>query len=1465
MPRKTRGGVDTKLGALQKPENGSSSQKRRLRIVGIGASAGGLEAIEQFFTSMPPDSGIAFVIVQHLDPAGHSSMPEILARFTKMPVQVASDGLKMEPNSIYLIPAGKSMGILGGKLTLEEPAQPAGLRLPIDFLLRSLAKEQGEDAIAIILSGTGTDGTLGLRAIKEEQGTVFVQEPASARYNGMPISAINTGFADFVLKPDQMPKILLEFLNNSVVKGAMSATETEEPTKALRQIFAILSTRTGHDFSHYKVPTVRRRLQRRMSFNQIKDLAGYARFLKGNEEEVKALIKDLLISVTNFFRDPKAFEVLKKQVKKSLKNKTEGSDVRVWVSGCSTGEEAYSLAIIINECLSELEKRLSVQVYGTDIDLDALRLARAGQYPANIAADVSPERLKRFFAKDDGTYTVNKEIRESVVFAPQNFIKDPPFSRMDLISCRNLLIYLDSDIQKRMMPLLHYALRPGGILFLGTSETVDGASDLFHVLDRKWKIFQRREVAVGADRLKFPTLYKAHSPVSIDEPAREMIVTGIPEIADNVFHDNYAPTFAVVDDKYRPVYVRGRTGNYLEIVSGQPTWNILEMAREGLRSDLTSAIYRAASEKKVIVHEGVRVKHNGGFQFLTLTVAPFTGPGIPPGFLIIVFQENGTAEEASAKPSLRGGKRVAGLEEELRLTRENLQATIEELEATNEELKSANEELQSNNEELQSTNEELDTSREELQSLNEELTTLNAELQDKNELVGKANDDLNNFVNRTDIAILLLDNELNITRYTPATSAIFNVRQIDIGRPLTEINSKLVRDNQMEDINQVLRTMQPKEIEVHRDDGHWYNMRISPYLTAQNNVRGLVISLLDIDKQKQAAESLRKTSDYLDNLFNYANAPIMVWDPELKITRFNHAFERLTGRSADEMSGKQVDTLIPPDERREALEKINRITTKGERLEAVEIPIQHVDGSIRMVLWNSATVFDADGKTPVTTIAQGQDITERKQAEEKILQQLNMLEQANIMVMDEESKIVFWNKGAEEMYGYSQQEALGRTPNELLKTVFPKPLREIKQELVQNGKWKGELTHTRRDGVKLISSSVWTTFQAKKDHPVQIIEANTDISELKKAEQDLQQTRDYLDNLLNYANAPIVVWNPDLEITRFNRAFERLTGRDAREILGKKLEILFPNDSRQASMVLIKKTKQGERWEVVEIPIQHVDGSISTVLWNSATLLDADGKTPVATIAQGQDITERKKAEEDLNKYTADLELANKELESFSYSVSHDLRAPLRGIDGFSEALAEDYKDKLDKEGQGYIDHIRSSAQLMSQLIDDMLKLSRVSRAEMKPVNVNLSDIVRSISEELKRSQPDRNAEFLISQDINAVGDKPLLDALMRNLLENSWKFTRKNQRTLIEFGLIHKDGVPVYYVKDNGIGFDMAYADKLFKPFSRLHNQKDYSGSGIGLANVYRIIRRHNGRIWAESVPYKGATFYFTLNERGK
>ena len=1053
-------------------------QNQDFYIVGIGASAGGLEALEQFFKNLPPDSHMAFIVIQHLDPVRPSAMPEIMSRLTKIPVHVAADGMVVEPDSVYLIPPNKNLGIRNGSLFLEEQAEIRGLRLPVDFFLRTLAKDSGPRAIAVILSGTGSDGTLGLKAIKAELGTVFVQEPSTAGYDGMPLNAINSGLADFILSPQKMPAKIIEFARHADHNGALKEAATRDEKQSLQMLFDILLARTNHDFSGYKQSTILRRLERRMSVKNIDSIAEYNRYLKENAAEVKALLKDLLISVTSFFRDPEAFAALKERLCQTLREKPSTAELRVWVAGCASGEEAYSIAMIISECLSQLDKRLPVQMYATDIDTFALSTARTGIYPESIAADVSPERLKTFFIRHENTWQVNKNLREMVIFAPQDFIKDPPFSRMDLICCRNLLIYLENDIQKRLLPLFHYALKPGGLLLLGPSESLGEATDLFTPIDKKWRLYERREVAVAQERLRFPAAF-APSLRGSDIASTAELSSRLPALSEKLFLDNYAPCFAVIDAKNRLLYVRGRTGKYLEIASGQPSLSIVEMAREGLRSELAAAIFEVRSTQKTVIREGVKVQYSGVLQVINLTVAPLSGNGLPADLMMIVFQDAGLMNSVPAPRKAGRPGLTARLEEELKLTKDNMQHSIEELEAANEELKSANEELQSNAEELQSTNEELDTSREELQSLNEEMLTVNSELASSNELLLKANDDLKNYLNRTDIAIIFVDGDLKIRSYTPATTEVFNIRPIDVGRPLGEITSRLEYGGVAVDAQTVLHHQAPKMIEVQRQDGHWYMMRILPYLTVHNVPSGLVISFLDIDQQKGAIRELAEANrqlqaslkeeiksqaekeslltesnqrlNELQTLFD--NAPVAIWiarDPQCLTITGNTYANQLFGVPGGGNISKSADPS-------EVIVSYKAFSGGGE-LKAEELPAQVAaasgqsvapyefelvfeDGRRLDMLIGAVPLKDAQGKTR-GSVAIGTDITERKKSEIELLrlnrelEAMSACDQAIVHARDEQALLEQICRNMCDIVGY-RMAWIGAVEYDEAKTIRP--------------------------------------------------------------------------------------------------------------------------------------------------------------------------------------------------------------------------------------------------------------------------------------------------------------------------------------------------------------------------------------------------------------------------------------------
>ncbi len=819
-------------------------------IVGVGASAGGLEAFEQFFTKMPPDSGIAFVLIPHLDPTHASMMTELLKRVTSMEVSEAKDGVKVKPNRLYVIPPNKEMSIYHGTLNLEAPKLAHGLRMPIDAFFRSLAEDQGEMSIGIILSGTGTDGTLGLRAIHGSGGIVMAQEPRTAKYAGMPSSAVQTGLVDYVLPADKMPSQLVTYVKKFVRKGELPVTEKREVS--LRKILALIRSRTGHDFSLYKKTTLNRRIEKRMSVHNLDDINSYHRYLQEHPEEVQLLFKDLVIGVTQFFRDPDAFAVLRHKIlPKYLENKPPGYVFRAWVPGCGTGEEAFSIAMMLTECVEEMNRDIKVQIFGTDIDEDAIAHARAGVYSSNIAVDVHVDRLKRFFTKENSNYRVKKEIRETVVFANQDIVTDPPFTKLDFLSCRNLLIYLEPELQNRLLPLFHYSLKPEGVLFLGTSETIGKFVDLFEVSDKKWKFFKSKKVVPALQEEVWSALPWTHSYALRGEmEERKPKQVDVDTIAQTTLLETFVPPSVIVNEKGDILYIHGQTGKYLEPAPGHASLNVLDMAREGIKYELRSGIHYAVTKMKEKQYQQLKVRTDGGDQPVNVIVKPLTQPKEVQGLVMVTFEEIPPQKPKTVgkkeKVSKRGAdKRVGDIEQELAYTRETLQATIEELQASNEELKSTNEELQSTNEEFQSTNEELETSREELQSVNEELVTLNSELQAKIDQLSQAESDMKILLDSTHIGTIFLDSHLMIKRFTAEATQIFNLIPTDIGRPMHDIRSNLRYDDIERDCQNVLDTLQAKEMEISSKDGKWYLMRVIPYRTSENLIEGVVLTFTE--------------------------------------------------------------------------------------------------------------------------------------------------------------------------------------------------------------------------------------------------------------------------------------------------------------------------------------------------------------------------------------------------------------------------------------------------------------------------------------------------------------------------------------------------------------------------------------------------------------------------------------------
>ncbi len=917
-------------------------------IVGIGASAGGLQAFEAFFSGMPADKdpGMAFVLVQHLAPDHKSILTDLIRNYTRMQVSEVEDGMVVERNCAYIIPPNRDMAFLNGTLQLLPPSAPRGLRLPIDFFFRSLAQDQHERAICVVLAGTGSDGTQGVRAIKGEGGMAIVQNPESTDYDGMPRSAIGTGLVDFTLPPAEMPAQIMAYVAHAFGRLPRAvAAEGPRIESSLKKIFVVLRLQTGHDFSQYKLSTVQRRIERRMAVQQVDSIEEYLKYLQRTPLEVHALFRDLLIGVTSFFRDPDAFKAVERHAVQTLvAEKPPGSAIRVWAPGCSTGEEAYSLGILVEEALQSLKKSHEVQLFATDIDSQAIATARTGVYPAGIAADLTPQRLARHFTKEPGggAYRIHKGIRDILVFSEQDVIRDPPFSKLDLISCRNLLIYMGAELQKKLLPLFHYALNPGGFLFLGTSETVGDHNDLFATVDSKWKLYRRKDEVRSTQRggiARYVPPFEARP--GVVSPTGKMRARPekmpIRELAERALLEYAAPVGGLVDEQGNVLYLHGRTGRYLEPEPGEAgVANILKMAREGLRHELTTALHKAVSQKEVVHAPGLRVKTNGDFAIVNLTVRPILASPArttDPALYLVVFAEAHSFDsEHAGTPVFRhevgdGGseidfeERIAALKQELNAKEEYLETTNEELKTSNEELRSSNEEMQSVNEELQSTNEELETSKEELQSVNEELATVNAELQNKVVDLSRANNDMNNLLAGTGIGTIFVDKELHILRFTPAATEIINLIQSDVGRPVGHIVSNLVGyDRLAADAQTVLDTLTPQELEVQTTDGRWYKLRMLPYRTLSNVIEGVVVTFADISEMKRVRETLWLEKERMRVALHAVPVVLFNQDREL---RYTWMWNPAAHFSVAEVIGKSDTDLLPAKEAAE-LTRIKR-------------------------------------------------------------------------------------------------------------------------------------------------------------------------------------------------------------------------------------------------------------------------------------------------------------------------------------------------------------------------------------------------------------------------------------------------------------------------------------------------------------------------------------------------------------
>ncbi|MBF0123452.1 MAG: PAS domain S-box protein, partial [Candidatus Omnitrophica bacterium] len=1133
-------------------------------IVGIGASAGGLEAFSDLLKYLPSNTGMAFIFVMHLSAEHKSVLSELLGRRTCMLVSEAKDGMLIEPDHVYVIPPDRDMSIMGGKLVLVKMKGVGFLHLPVDCLFRSLAEVRGNRAIGVILSGTATDGTLGAEAIKSEGGITLAQDPQSAKYDGMPQSAIAAGCIDFVLSPQKIAKELCNIAKHPLIASGKAAdTKTLEsitPTKGLEDLFAILRVSKGVDFTYYKAPTMMRRIERRMVLHKQKKIKDYVNFLRANKDEVGALYEDLLINVTEFFRDEKPFVALQKKVlPKILKNRAKDEEVRIWVPGCSSGEEVYSIAICVAEVMGPRAKDVQVRIFATDLSDRSIIKARRGVYEKNIRESVSPERLKRFFVKDGDSYKVSKAVRDMCIFSKQNLFNDPPFSNLDLISCRNLLIYLQPLLQKKIFDHFHYSLKPSGFLLLGISESAGSYAKMFRCIDGKQKIFEKKYVLAKPALNVAQMYYRNNGPVALKntvpavdlQPRRFLERTDADAMIERAVMNEYASAGALVNCDMEIVSLRGKTGRFLEMGSGKPSQHILKLVREGLLYSLRVAIHEAMRTGKKVQKNAVVAADHGRARSVTIAVIPVSYPSEKTksrarkeGCFLVLFDETASVSGSKAKPKRRGvqakdSEYSQAIEKELAETKEYLRTVTEEHEGANEELKAANEEIMASNEELQSANEELETSKEELQSSNEELITTNEEMQNRNAEISILNNDFVNLLGSINMPVIMMDTGLVIRKVTSQAQKALNIFSSDLGRPISHIKLNVDIPDLETILSQVIESLQPQTLDIRGKEDRWYSVDIKPYRTIDNKIDGVIVVFADITERNRARDALRESEAKYKELVENANSIILKVDTDGNFIFFNEYAEKFFGYTKEEVLGKNVIGLIASktDSVGKNLEKaLDKIYEDPDKFSLHINENMKRNGERVWIEWSNKALFDKDGNR-IGHMALGTDITERKRVEEALGRsdaQLRAILEAvdeGFILSDEKGYFYVYNTAMERLTGYSQEEA--NKSSDFMRLLYPDAGSYQKADqqltvLIKDGRsQENETIIRRKDGEfrDILACSVLIPHEGHR----MFLTTYRDITLRKKAEEILKRDDVTLKKLVKEQAEELAAAEVDLE------------------------------------------------------------------------------------------------------------------------------------------------------------------------------------------------------------------------------------------------------------------------------------------------------------------------------------------------
>lgn len=1501
---------------------------RSFPIVGVGASAGGLEAFTQLLEHLPADTGMGFVLVQHLDRLHPSALAQLLAKATAMPVMEATEGVRIEPNKIYVIPPDQRLSIAGGRLRLKRrPARPT-LPRSIDFFLESLAHDCRDQAIGVILSGTATDGTLGLEAIKSEGGITFVQD-ASAKYTSMPRSAVAAGCVDFELSPKEIALKLARVAAHPLVAGrraksaggrdAASSLLHEDDATPLpasgpgpgdnhfKQILQLVHAHSKVDFSLYKPATISRRISRRMVLSQSGTLPAYAKFLRGNTDELEALYSDMLICVTSFFRNPEAFDLLKRKVFIPLLAQRSVEPVRVWVLGCSTGQEAYSIAMAFAEAGGRAPPSRMIQIFATDLNNALLEKARAGLYAKNLSHDISPERLARFFVEEPTGYRVRKDLRESVVFARQNVLHDPPFSRIDLISCRNLLIYIEPHLQKRILPMFHYALNPGGTLFLGASEAVTGFTDLFQPIDRRHKLFTRKPGKVSEHRQPVaslrppaqPRMAPVHAPIALPS-------TLPPELhaqreADRLTVNQFAPPGVLINDALQILQFRGPTGAYLEPARGKASFDVLKMARDGLALPLRAAINRARREGKPVHKQRIPLRQDGQVRLVNVQVTPLTN--VSERCFLILFDEKarpagslppGKAPPSESAPSAR---RLHSLESELTEVRDYLLTVQEQHEAAHGELQAANEEVTSANEELQSLNEELETSKEELESSNEELMTVNEEMNHRNSELNRLNADLNNLHLSINTAILVLNLDLTVRSFTPQAEKTFNFLASDLGRPLSGIRHNLelspfgsrrrlkprkgeTLPRTLEDfVREVIATGELRECEVRNGPGQWYSLKVRPYLTQDNRIDGAVLMLVDIDRLKRAEQEARTAREYAEAVLRTARDPLLVLHADLSVNTANDAFYRTFKTTRAETEGRLLWELGNGQWNQPRLRQwLQEVLPRKSFFDDLEVHHDFPELGSRTMLLN-ARQLETTGDATAMILLGIEDVTERHRLDDVV-----RLSEERFRALTVASSQIVWTTDADgalqERDAQSWQNFTGQTYAETqgagwLDAIHPDDHVEAKNHwrrcLADRLPLLAEYRLRRGDGVYR-----WTSVHAvpvfNRDGLVrEWIGTHTDITERKVAEELLIASEARYRSLFNSMDEGFCVIEMisaagqplDYRFLEVNPSFEKQTGLAGAQ--GRLMRSIAPQHEEHWFEIYNQVAESGE-------PVRFVNEAKALGRWFDvyAFRLPPVDSRRVAVLFK--DITKQRLDAIELLRVRDEAVAASRAKDEFLATLSHELRTPLNPVLLLASynALNHDLPDAV----RADFETIRNNVGLEARLIDDLLDLTLISSGKLR-LDQQPCDVHTILSEAIAIVQPDLTDKRLrLSLDEQADyagirGDCVRLQQVFWNILRNAIHFTPIGGAISVATRSEAPGDKLTVTLTDTGSGIPAEDLERIFDAFAQGAAPPGVarrSGLGLGLAISRKMVELHGGSIHATSPgPDRGSSFVVTLPLRSK